>query len=50
MKSVSVKHFRGEPAKRMARSMKEDVEKFERERSAVTERYTTKASDKSKKK
>lgn len=50
MKSVSVKRFRGEPAKHMARSIKEDVEKFGRTRSAVTGRYVTKASDKGKKK
>ncbi len=50
MKTVGVKHFRGQPAKKMAHSMKEDVERFGRTRSAVTGRYVTKPSDKGKKK
>lgn len=50
MKNSSVKHFRGQPAKHMAHSMKKDVEKFGVTRSAVTGRYVTKPSDKGKKK
>ena len=50
MKSTSVKHFRGSPAKHMARSMKKDVEGPKRVRSAITGRYVTKSSGKDKKK
>lgn len=50
MKTVNVKHFRGQPAKDMARSMKKDVEAFGRARSSVNGKYAAKSSEKGKKK
>ncbi len=44
------RHYRGQPAKNMAHSMKNDVEKSRRSRSAVTGKYVTKAAGKQKKK
>lgn len=49
MKKVSVKHFRGQPAKDMASSVKGDVEKYKGTRSAVTGRYVTKSPKRGKK-
>lgn len=50
MKTVGVKHFQGETAKHMARSMKKDVERFRSTRSGVTGKYTTKPSGEGQKK